>query len=154
MQKNKNDKEPPRSTCVIQKLIFGESINAGELIEALSDKNFKQEELIVLETDHSGILNSVFLCEHCDKVHLYSGEHSPSEIFDIKQILIDRTYTADSNSINIKELVAVLKKFEPGKMLVIANEEDEGDYALSGVEKCPHCGSAHLFCGYPNHTMQ
>lgn len=138
------------------KLIDGEYVSVGELLESLESKHFADDAAIMInstssEADTNQALTVVFKCAKCRQLHFVGGKPATA-----KKIILNGAifinHLRDSSSIKKQDLIPVLRKLDPHTKVSMQNIKDDGDCGecihyneLRSVLKCrPTCPIVHL----------
>ena len=139
--------------------VYGESINSLELLEALKNSLFKdnQAPVLLFTQFHSGVIKMVYECPNCNKLHFVCGEMDKSEHLDnlIMQKRIYADHYSDGLGVTKEELISVLEKFSEPRKIVLEHTEDPNAYFLTKVYKCSeNCPCVHLDSRYDKDSLQ
>lgn len=134
-------------------------INAGELLQALSDKVFKNADfdapILIHEASNKEDavcepLTAVFKCGSCDRLHLEAGWLDTSNIvLDAKSVIFQDYRDKEPKFIQRNELIEILSTIDKKAKVAISTQRDRKISPLTAVMKCSdECPSVHLTTGY------
>lgn len=132
--------------------VFGESINSFELLQALKSPLLKDDNApIQISTQfQTGLLNMIYLCPFCEKLHLAFGLWNKNEYAEkIPHLKIYADHTYDGKHVTKKELISVLEQLNEVLDIFLDSAEEGMSYTLTKVFKCSgSCPVIHLDCAY------